>query len=71
MLVLSRKPGESISIPGVGTIKVLEFRGGRIRLGFELAEDVLAIRSELLDNLGQFRGVDIPADPNDPVFSVA
>lgn len=33
MLVLSRKPGESVLIGAGITVEVLEVRGGRVRLG--------------------------------------
>lgn len=53
MLVLSRKQNEAVVItsPGHGgrviTITVVEIRGGRVRLGFEAADDVLIHRSEV------------------------
>ena len=47
MLVLSRKPGESIDIDGPAKITVLEFRRDKIRVGIEAAPGVRILRSEL------------------------
>jgi carbon storage regulator len=47
MLVLSRKPGEALLIDGVTVIRVLEVRGGQIRLGIEAPADVAVLRAEL------------------------
>ena len=48
MLVLSRKCGEAISIDGGITLKVLDIRGNRVKLGFECPEDVRILREEIL-----------------------
>lgn len=50
MLVLSRKRGESVSIGGGITVKVIEIRGTRVKLGFECPEDVRILRSEISDD---------------------
>ena len=47
MLVLTRKPDESIVIDGGIKITVMEVRGNRIRLGIEAPKDVAVRRSEL------------------------
>lgn len=47
MLVLSRKPGESIHIGDDVTVTVLKTSGGTVRLGFEAPDDVRILRSEL------------------------
>ena len=57
MLVLSRKLNESIVVGGAEatqqpvTIKVVEIRGGRVRLGFDAPADVRIHRSELLTKI--------------------
>ncbi len=49
MLVLSRKVGERIVLPGSGvTVTVLSQRGRTIRLGFDAPPDVLVCREEII-----------------------
>ena len=47
MLVLSRKSGECINIGENIEVKVLEIRGGRVRLGFSAPLDVSIQRQEI------------------------
>jgi carbon storage regulator CsrA len=53
MLVLSRKPRESIVIGGAGsigrefTVTVLEIRAGKVKLGFDADPSVSVQRSEV------------------------
>lgn len=48
MLVLTRKLNEQIIIGQQGiTIKVIDVRGGKVRLGIEAPEDVRIERAEL------------------------
>lgn len=49
MLVLSRKPGESVLIGAGITITVREIRGGKVRLAIEAPGDVLILREELAE----------------------
>ena len=50
MLVLTRKLGEEIVLPDQGvSIKVIDVRGGRVRLGIVAPESVGVLRGELLD----------------------
>lgn len=57
MLILSRKPSESVvvgdsdDITRLLKVTVLEIRGGRVRLGFEVARDVPVLRSEVWHRL--------------------
>lgn len=47
MLVLSRKVGEAVCVgPGV-TVRVMETRGGRVRLAIEAPAEVRILRAEL------------------------
>jgi carbon storage regulator len=52
MLVLSRKVGEQVVINNNITVKILEIRGGVIRIGIEAPRDVPVHRTELLERAG-------------------
>ncbi len=47
MLVLGRKPGESIRIGDDVVIKVVKARNGQIKLGIDAPKDIKVIRTEL------------------------
>lgn len=47
MLVLSRKPGESIRIGEDVIVTVSEIKGGRVRIGIEAPDSVRIRRDEL------------------------
>lgn len=48
MLVLTRRPGEQIVLPGVAVrFTLLSVAGGRIRIGVEAPREVEVIRGEL------------------------
>ena len=50
MLVLSRKLGEEIVLPGFDvTIKLIEVHGQRVRLGIRAPQSVVVVRSEVAD----------------------
>lgn len=49
MLILTRRPGESIQVGDDIEVSVLEIRGNQVRLGINAPADVLVLRSELLD----------------------
>lgn len=55
MLVVTRKAGEKVLIPGAGIevliVKVLP--GGQVRLGISAPKDVLVVREELLSKSAQ------------------
>jgi carbon storage regulator CsrA len=48
MLVLSRRPGESIHIGSEITLTLIEIKGNRVRLGIQAPDDVTLLRSELV-----------------------
>jgi carbon storage regulator len=48
MLILTRRPGESILVGDDIEISVLEVRGNQVRLGINAPAEVLVLRSELL-----------------------
>ena len=47
MLVLSRKPGESVVIGGQVRVTLLDIRPGHVRLGIVAPQDVLVDREEI------------------------
>lgn len=49
MLILQRKPGESLVIGEDITVSVVSIERGRVRLAISAPEDVSILRSELLD----------------------
>lgn len=49
MLILQRKPGESLMIGEDISITVVSVDGGRVRLAISAPQDVPILRSELLD----------------------
>lgn len=54
MLVLSRKPGESIQIGHNITVRVIECRGNRVRLGIDAPDEIDILRGELADTREQW-----------------
>ena len=57
LLVLTRRRGESIQIGSDITIRVLDVKGGQIRLGIEAPKDSNIVRTELLPEQAQPRNV--------------
>jgi len=51
MLVLSRRPGESVVIGDDITISILEIRGDIVRVGIDAPRSVAVHRAELLEQL--------------------
>ena len=49
MLILSRKPDESIVIDKRITVTILEIRGSQIRLGIGAPKEIPVMRQELID----------------------
>jgi carbon storage regulator len=49
MLVLTRKPGESIHIGNNVVLTVLSLRGNQVRLGIQAPADVRVLRQELAE----------------------
>jgi carbon storage regulator len=65
MLILTRRPGESIQVGEDIEISVIEIRGNQVRLGINAPAEVLVLRSELLESRLQ-ADVDQPASPQQP-----
>lgn len=51
MLVLNRKPGESIILGDNIEIKILEIQDGKIKLGIEAPREVSILRKEVYDDV--------------------
>jgi carbon storage regulator len=51
MLILSRKPGESIVIDGRIVIKIIRLEGEMVKLGIEAPRDVPVHRQEVYDEI--------------------
>lgn len=47
ILILTRKPGESVRIDGPCVVTYLEGEGGRVRIGFTAEPSVAIVRTEL------------------------
>lgn len=47
MLILSRRQDQTIEISGGITVKVLEIRNGRVRIGVTAPDDVDVMRGEI------------------------
>jgi carbon storage regulator len=65
MLVLSRKAGESVVINGEIVIRVLESRGGRIRIGIDAPPSMPILRGEKIEAPHQSVGVVSAVSTND------
>ncbi len=53
MLVLTRKPGEGIIIGDNVTIKIIEVKGGGIRIGIDAPRKTKIYRQEVYDRIRQ------------------
>ncbi len=51
MLVLTRKPGDGIVIGDNITIKIIEIKGGGIRIGIDAPKDKKIYRQEVYDRI--------------------
>jgi carbon storage regulator len=51
MLVLTRKPGEGIRIGDTIAVKIIEIKGGAIRIGIEAPNDLKIYRQEVYDRI--------------------
>ena len=49
MLILQRKPGESLVIGENVTVSIISIEGGRVRLAISAPPEISILRSELLD----------------------
>jgi len=51
MLVLTRKPGEGFVIGDDITIKIIDMKGGGVRIGIEAPQDKKIYRQEIYDRI--------------------
>jgi carbon storage regulator len=51
MLILSRRPGESVKIGDDVTVTVLSVNGGQVRLGFTAPPNVAVHREEVYERI--------------------
>ncbi len=65
MLVLSRKPDDTIAIGDDITITLLQVKGDTVRLGIDAPEDVKILRGELIRSVseGSAVTVTVPTTP--------
>jgi len=70
MLILSRRPGESVRIGDEVTVKVLGIRGVQVRLGFEAPQDVVVHREEVYRRLKADTSANAPASGAGGVLAV-
>lgn len=65
MLILSRKIGEGIAIGEEIQIRILEIKGGQVKIGIEAPHDVTVHREEIYRKIieeNQRAALDAPAD---------
>ncbi len=65
MLVLTRKAGEGIAIGDDITIKVIEMKGGSIRIGIDAPQNKKIYRQEVYDRICQENKAALQWDIND------
>ena len=70
MLVLTRKLGEEIVIPSLDvTIRLVEIRGDKVRLGVEAPTQVAVHRKEVWERIQEFQSHEEPTQlHNSPEF---
>ena len=51
MLILARKIGEAITIADEINIKILEVKGGQVKLGIEAPQHIVIHRNEVLERI--------------------
>jgi carbon storage regulator len=60
MLILTRRPGESVKIGDNVTITVLGVKGGQVRLGFSAPANVAVHREEVYERIQAETASDVP-----------
>lgn len=64
MLILTRRPGESIQVGEDIEISILEIRGNQVRIGINAPSDVLVLRSELVEGTPGSESDRSPSSPH-------
>lgn len=65
MLVLSRKPGESVTIGDEVRITVLSISGKQVRIGIEAPNDIAVHREEIYNKIAKESSPETIEEPND------
>jgi carbon storage regulator len=65
MLVLTRKPGQSIMIGDGVEVQVLSVAGEKVRLGITAPRDVSIFRNEVYDRIERENSAGTPDDTDD------
>jgi len=50
MLILTRRPTETVMIGGSVTLTVLDIKGSRVRIGVDAPRDIIVMRQEQFQN---------------------
>ena len=53
MLVLTRKPGQSVLIGDNVEVKIIDIQGDQVRIGISAPKDISILRKELMDEVKQ------------------
>ena len=61
MLILTRRPGESITIGEDVTVTVVTVNGNHVRLGINAPRSVPVVREEIHDTMSKKNGAALPA----------
>jgi len=64
MLVLSRKPSESVTIGDEVKITVLSISGKQVRIGIEAPNDIAVHREEIYNKIANEQKLEIVSDAN-------
>jgi carbon storage regulator len=67
MLVLVRKPGDTVVIDGNITIRVIRTGTGKVRLGFDAPNEIEIVRGELLIDTEEYEEDDVTEVPETAV----
>lgn len=51
MLILSRKPGEALTVNGEIDIKIIDISGDKVKIGINAPDNVKILRSELCQTM--------------------
>ena len=71
MLILTRRPGESVKIGDDITVTVLGVRGNQLRLGFSAPRHVAVHRQEVYARIQSAQQLTDVSQPRSPGFSAA
>lgn len=63
MLILSRKPGEALTVSNDIEIKIIEVSGDRVKIGISAPSDVKILRSELSQTMETNKDAAVTVNP--------